>query len=73
MTELLVKKFRLGCLCYSYMGWGWGGAGFTLSTGLYYTKDSPQEVSPQSVKKWLSYEDFKEPVGGGGGGFQAST
>ena len=53
-------------------------------TVIFYTKDSPQKVSAQSVKKWLSYQGFKNLwvvvressnhiSGGGGGGFQART
>ena len=30
-------------------------SGFTLGTGLYYTKDSSEKVSAQSVKNWQSY------------------
>ena len=52
MTELLsVKKLGGGgyiSLAYAYPQ---RRSGVTLSTGHYYTKDSTQEVSAQSVKK----------------------
>ena len=56
MTELLAKKFGLELgLTYAIPKGGGVASGFTLSTGLYYTEDSPKEVSAQSVKKRLSY------------------
>ena len=39
-----------------------GGSGFIPSTGLSYTKDSPQEVSAQSVKISSSHEEGPNPI-----------
>ena len=35
-----------------------GGSNFTLSIGLYYTKDSPWKISVHLVEKWLRYHSL---------------